>query len=109
MKKLLSLLVVAGLATLIACGPSAEEKAAKEKAKQDSIAAVQKAKEDSIAAAQKAIEDSIAAAQKAYDDSVAAAQAAKPKGSGNKGGGKSGGGSTTQPDPTKVKAGQGKG
>lgn len=35
MKKLIQLLVVAGMASFIACGPSASEKA--EKAKQDSI------------------------------------------------------------------------
>jgi len=35
MKKLVQLLVVAGMASFIACGPSASEKA--EKAKQDSI------------------------------------------------------------------------
>ena len=38
MKKLTVLVTVAGMFTLIACGPSAAEKAAKEKAKQDSIA-----------------------------------------------------------------------
>jgi hypothetical protein len=78
MKKLLSLVVVAGLAALVACGPSAEEKAAAEKAKQDSIAKVEKEKamQDSIAAADlmKAKEDSIA---KAKQDSIAAAQPVK--------------------------------
>jgi len=43
MKRLFQLLVLAGLATFVACGPSAAEKA--EKAKQDSIR-----KADSIAA-----------------------------------------------------------
>ena len=43
MKRLFQLLVIAGMATFIACGPSAEQKA--EKAKQDSIR-----KADSIAA-----------------------------------------------------------
>jgi len=107
MKKLFSLLVIAGLATLIACGPSAEEKAAAEKKKQDSIAAVQKAIDDSIAAAQQAIDDSIAVAkQQAYDDSVANA---------TKKGGKTGTKPTTPTKPNqsipkeKVKAGQGKG
>jgi hypothetical protein len=74
MKKLFSLLVVAGLVALMACGPTAEEKAAQAKAKADSIAAVQKAKEDSIAAVQKAKDDSIAAVQKAKEDSIAAAK-----------------------------------
>lgn len=40
MKKILSLLLIAGFTALIACGPSAEEKAAAEKARQDSINAV---------------------------------------------------------------------
>ena len=100
MKKLFSLLVIAGMAAMVACGPSAEEIAAKEKAKADSIAAVQKAKEDSIAAVQKAKEDSIAAAQKAKEDSIAAAKA--------KGGAKPKGTTPTKADPTKVKAGSGK-
>jgi dihydrodipicolinate synthase/N-acetylneuraminate lyase len=79
MKKLLSVLIIAGMATLVACGPSAEEIAKKEKAKQDSIALVQKeqATQDSIAAAQKAAEEAIAAAQKAKEDSIAAVAAKK--------------------------------
>lgn len=103
MKKLLSVLVITGMAALVACGPSAEEIAAKEKAKADSIAAVQKAKEDSIAAAQKLIDDSIAAAvQKAKEDSIANAGKKTTKPSKP---------ATTTPtnDKTKVKAGQGKG
>jgi len=39
MKKVLSTLLVAGMFAFYACGPSAEEKAATEKATQDSIAA----------------------------------------------------------------------
>jgi hypothetical protein len=80
MKKLLSIMLVALFATLVACGPSAEEKAAMEKAKQDSVERVQKAMDDSIASVQKAAEekakqDSIAAAdmEKARQDSIAAA------------------------------------
>ena len=93
MKKLFSIVIIAGLAALVACGPSAEEKAAKEKAKQDSIAKAEKEKaiQDSIANVEKAKQDSIAAAQ-AKADSIAQAEA-------NKKGGKKG---TT-------KAGQGKG
>jgi hypothetical protein len=91
MKKVLSLLVIAGMLAVIACGPSAEEKAAQEKAKQDSIAAVQKAKEDSIAAVVKAKEDSIAAVQKAKEDSIAAAAAAKPTKGGKTGKDRTGG------------------
>jgi hypothetical protein len=82
MKKLLSILLSAGIVMLIACGPSAEEKAAAEKAVQDSIAKVQKAQEDSMAAAQqaameKAKADSTAAVEKMKADSVAAAMEKK--------------------------------
>ena len=77
------------MAALIACGPSAEEKAAKEKARQDSIAAVEKAKQDSIAAVEKAKQDSIAAVEQKKQDSIAAAEAKKGT---NKGG-------TTKPKP----------
>ncbi len=51
MKKLFALLLSAGIFAIVACGPSAEEKAAAEKATQDSIAAAQA---DSIAAAEAA-------------------------------------------------------
>lgn len=76
MKKLFSVLVVAGMVAIVACGPSAEEIAAKAKAKADSIAAVVTA--DSLKAV--ATADSIAAAekQKAIDDSIAKATPAKP-------------------------------
>src|SRR5437660_1533372 len=43
MKKILSLLFVAGTLAIVACGPSAEEKQKMEQAKQDSIAQVQAA------------------------------------------------------------------
>jgi protein involved in sex pheromone biosynthesis len=43
MKKVLSTLAVAGIIALVACGPSAEEKAAAEKAMQDSIAQAEQA------------------------------------------------------------------
>lgn len=79
MKKVLSILVIAGVAVLVACGPSAEEKAAAEKKKADSIAREQ-AIADSIAAAkQKAFDDSVANAQR-IADSIATANAPKPKG-----------------------------
>ncbi len=68
MKKLFTLLAVASL-SLVACGPSAEEKAAAEKAKLDSIAAVEAANAAAEAAKAQAMQDSIAA--------VAAAEAAK--------------------------------
>ncbi len=82
MKKLTSFLLVAGMFTFFACGPSAEEKAAMEKAKQDSIAAVEKAKADSIAmAAEKVKQDSInAAIEKAKADSIEAASKKGAKG-----------------------------
>ncbi len=57
MKKLLSLLSIAGMFTFTACGPSAEEKAAKEKATKDSIAADEAMKAEAKA---KAETDSIA-------------------------------------------------
>jgi len=55
MKKLLALLIVAGMASFVACGPSQKELEAKEKAKQDSIAAAEKAKQeaDSLAFVEK--------------------------------------------------------
>ena len=77
---------VAFMATLlvVSCGPSAEEKAAAEQARQDSIAAVEQARQDSIKAAEEAAmmqarQDSLA---KASADSIAAAEEAvkKPKG-----------------------------
>lgn len=43
MKKVLSTLFAAAFIALVACGPSAEEKAAAEKAVQDSIAAAEQA------------------------------------------------------------------
>jgi len=83
MKKLFAFFLFAGMVAFIACGPSAEEKAAAEKAKQDSInAAIEMVKQDSINAAEQAKQDSIAAvaAEQARQDSIAAAEkAAKPK------------------------------
>jgi hypothetical protein len=80
MKKLFTLIAVAGMFAFSACGPSAEEKAAMEKAKQDSIAASEKAYADSVAMAQQAMEqakaDSVNAAMaKAKQDSIDAAAA----------------------------------
>jgi len=73
MKKIFTLLLIAGMASFVACGPSAKEKAeaakqdsiriadsiAKETAKADSIAQIEKARQDSVAKA-----DSIANAEK---------------------------------------------
>lgn len=84
MKKVLTLVAVAGMFSFTACGPSAEEIAAKEKAKQDSIAAVEAAKTAEEAAKAeaeakaKATQDSIAAAEKAAAEK-AAEEAAKAK------------------------------
>lgn len=73
MKKLFALLVVAGMVSFVACGPSAEEKAAK--AREDSIRIA-----DSIAqveAEQARIADSITAAQKVADSIAHADSIAK--------------------------------
>ena len=70
MKKVLSLIAVAGMFAFVACGPSAEEKEAMDKARQDSIETVEKARQDSIAQAaemEKARQDSMAAAQASAD------------------------------------------
>jgi hypothetical protein len=82
MKKLFTLVAVASISALVACGPSAEEKAAMEKAKQDSIAAVEAAKAAEEAAKAQAITDSTneynaaeEAKAKAAADSMEAAKA----------------------------------
>jgi len=78
MKKVLSLITASCFALLIACGPSAEEKAAAEKARQDSINQVmEQMKADSISRAmmEKAREDSMAMVMRA--DSIAKAEEAK--------------------------------
>jgi hypothetical protein len=74
MKKILSMLLIAGMATFIACGPSAKEKEAKAKATADSIAEVKaRVAADSIAQVKaKAKADSIAMVkEKAKQDSIA--------------------------------------
>ncbi len=64
MKKINFLLLIACIVSLSACGPNAEEKAAAEKAKQDSIAAVDKANQDVInAGIEQAKQDSMKAAE----------------------------------------------
>jgi hypothetical protein len=74
MKKILGLALIAGMFAFTACGPSAEEKAAAEKAMQDSIAAAdaQKAAEEEAARAEQAMQDSIAAAAAAMDTTAVA-------------------------------------
>jgi hypothetical protein len=73
MKKLITLVAVAGMFAFTACGPSAEEKAAMDKARQDSIEAVQKAEQEKMEAEQKAKEEM----EKARQDSTDAANKAK--------------------------------
>ena len=80
MKKILSLIIIGSFASLIACGPSAEEKAAAEKARQDSINVVmEQMAADSMAKVQasmeKARQDSMSMAMHA--DSIAKAQNGK--------------------------------
>jgi|WetSurMetagenome_2_1015567.scaffolds.fasta_scaffold1017617_1 hypothetical protein len=81
MKKLLALILVAGMATFIACGPSQKDKDEAAKKKQDSIH-----KADSIAAVEKEkhLADSLAAAEKEKraKDSLAKLQN-KPQGNYN--------------------------
>jgi len=79
MKKIISLFFVAGMLSLVSCGPSAEELKAIEQARLDSIAkveaeaaAIEQARLDSIAAVEAA-----AKAEQARLDSLAALEAAK--------------------------------
>ncbi len=84
MKHIFRFMVVASFATMVACGPSAEQKAAEQakldSLRADSIAKVEQARLDSIQAAEaaklQAVQDSIA---KAQADSIAAAQSKKKK------------------------------
>ena len=87
MKKLFTLVAVASMFTFVACGPSAEELAAKAKATADSVAAVESAIAAEEAAKMQAAADSTAAAAEAaaveatrIADSVSAAGAKKVKG-----------------------------
>ena len=82
MRKIISLLLFVGFTTLISCGPSTEEKAAAEKARQDSINTVMmKMTADSTAAAEEALmkakADSVANAM--HTDSIAKAEMASKK------------------------------
>jgi hypothetical protein len=95
MKKLFAPVALMATLLVVSCGPSAEEKAAAEKARQDSIAAVEQARQDSIKAVEEAtklqaIQDSLA---KVAADSIAAAEEAAAK--------KSKGGSKPKPTPKK--------
>ena len=77
MKKALLILSLVGITFLVACGPSAKEKAAVEQARLDSIATaeMEKAHQDSILTVQNL------AAQAAREDSLMAAAAAAAKAS----------------------------
>jgi hypothetical protein len=81
MKKVLSVIAVAGMLAFVACGPSAEEKAAAEKKIQDSLAQVEQQKvNDSLAAAEQVVKDSLAKVEaKRIEDSIAAATAKPAK------------------------------
>ncbi len=70
MKKVFSTLLVAGVIALVACGPSAEDKATAEKAAQDSIAAIEASNAN---AEQAAMQDS---ANKMVDSAAVVAQPA---------------------------------
>lgn len=83
MKKLFTLVAVAAMTSLVACGPSAEEIAKKEQATKDSLMADSMMKAEAAAAqaqadsmAQAAAADSAAKAQ-ATADSIAAAATKK--------------------------------
>ena len=91
MKKLLSIVAVAGMTAIVACGPSAAELATKAKADSthmaDSLAKIaemQKAKTDSIAKAEAAKAEMASkaaaeAAKAAHEDSVAKKLIKEPK------------------------------
>lgn len=72
MKKLLSLLVVAGMFAISSCGQSAEEKASAEKAVQDSMAAA----EAQMKAAEEAAMAAAAAASSVVDSAAAVTDSA---------------------------------
>ncbi len=74
MKKSLSIVAIAGMAFLVACGPSAEQKAAAEKAKADSVKAAHSADSLMQASKKQHMDDSI----KAVQAKAAADSAAKP-------------------------------
>jgi hypothetical protein len=74
MKKVIALAFVAGMFSLVSCGPSAEEKAAEEKRQADSVAAADaamKAAEEAAAAAAAATVDTTAMDSTATADSTA--------------------------------------
>lgn len=70
MKKVFSTLLVASMFAIVACGPSAEQKADAEKATQDSIAAAEQAQQ--AAAEQAVMQDSVMNAMEATADTAMA-------------------------------------
>jgi len=81
MKKLLSVIAVAGMFAFVACGPSAEEKAAAaEKLVADSIATADSLAQVEMAAAEALVADSLAQVEATrIQDSIAAAETKKGK------------------------------
>jgi protein involved in sex pheromone biosynthesis len=77
MKKIFSILAVSAIMLIVACGPSAEEKAKKDKAIADSIESQEAMMMELEAQKAQAISDSIAALEKAKTDSIAADSIAK--------------------------------
>lgn len=75
MKTNLTLLMLGSAIYFIACGPSAKEKATKEKARQDSIHTADSLKAVIETVHQKQVQDSLAVIEQARQDSVAKAQA----------------------------------
>lgn len=84
MKKLLTLVIAGGMLAFYACGPSAEEIAAKEKATQDSIAAADAKVAEEAAAREKAVADSVAVVEAAADSARVADSLATAKKGGKK-------------------------
>jgi len=98
MKKAIALTIFAAMFAFVACGPSAKEKEAQEKARLDSIAKVEREAfvQDSLAKRDAFVKDSLAAREAFVKDSLAnaAKKTTKP----------------AAPKPAvKVTAGQGKG
>ncbi len=77
MKKSFSTLVLLSAMFIVACGPSAEEKAKKDKEIADSIANLEALQMELVAQKAQAIQDSIQALEKAKADSLAADSMAK--------------------------------
>jgi hypothetical protein len=77
MKKIFSILAVAAMMLTVACGPSAEEKAKRDKEVADSIENQEAMMMELETQKAKAISDSLAAIEKAKVDSLAADSVAK--------------------------------